>query len=99
MEKQANVISKSCYYQISYIVYIKRSITRDIDKILAYALITSPLNYGNGLLYGMPRTLMTRLQRVHNSTAGIVNCAGKRNHITAEWATSRIEVAEQDCGI
>ncbi|KAK2154228.1 hypothetical protein LSH36_274g06057 [Paralvinella palmiformis] len=41
-------------------------ITLDASKTLAHALITSRLDYGNALMYGLP---MTGLQKVHNSSA------------------------------
>jgi len=69
MERQVNAISKAaCYYQIRNIGYI----TLDACKTLAHALITSRLDYGNAPLYGLPSTLMTRLQKVQNVSARLV---------------------------
>ena len=82
MERQVNAISKACYYQIRNIGQIRRYITLDACKTLAHALITSRLDYGNALLYGLPSTLMTRLQKVHNSSARLVTRTHKREHIT-----------------
>jgi len=82
MERQINAISKACYYQIRNIGHIKRYITLDACITLAHALITSRLDYGNALLYGLPRTLMTRLQKVQNSSARLVTRTHKREHIT-----------------
>ena len=56
MEKQVIAISKVCYYHIRNNGSIRRYITRDAYKTLAHALITSRLDYGNALLYGLPRT-------------------------------------------
>ncbi|KAK2166100.1 hypothetical protein LSH36_42g09129 [Paralvinella palmiformis] len=58
MERQVNAISK-----------VRRYITLDACKTLAHALVISRLDYGNALLYGLPSTLMTRLQKVQNSSA------------------------------
>ena len=82
MERQVNAISKACYYQIRNIGHIRRYITLDACKTLAHALITSRLDYGNALLYGLPSTLMTRLQKVQNSSARLVTRTHKREHIT-----------------
>ena len=50
--------------------HITQYTTRDACNILAHALITSQLDYGNPLLYGgLLRTLMTLSQRVQNSAA------------------------------
>ena len=71
MERQVNAISKTCYYHIrSFIRHIRRYITLDACKTLAHTLITSLLDYGNGLLYSLPSTLMTRLQKVQNLLPG-----------------------------
>jgi len=40
------------------------------------------LDYDNALLYGLPSTLMTRLQKVQNSSARLVTHTHKREHIT-----------------
>ncbi|KAK2140999.1 hypothetical protein LSH36_1186g01028 [Paralvinella palmiformis] len=66
MERQENAISKACYYPIRNIGHIKRYITLDPCKTLAHAMITFRLDYGNALLYGIPSTLMARLQKVQN---------------------------------
>ena len=59
-----------------------RYITSDPCKTLAHAITTSRLDYGNSLMYGLPGTLVTRLQRVQNSAAGLVTRTRKRQHIT-----------------
>ena len=79
--KQVNAISKACYYQIRNIGYIRLYITLDACKTLAHALITHRLDYGNTLLYGLPSTLMTLLQKVQNSSARLVSRTHKREHI------------------
>ena len=61
-EKQVNAISKAFYYHIRNIGSIRRYITRDACKTLAHTFITSRLDYGNALLYGLQNTLMTHLQ-------------------------------------
>jgi len=82
MERQVNAISKACYYQIRNIGHIRRYITLDACKTLAHALITPRLDYANALLYGLPSTLMTRLQKVQNYSARLVTRTHKREHIT-----------------
>ena len=54
----------------------------DACKTLAHALVTSRLDYGNALLYGLPSTLLTRLQRIQNSAARLVTRTRKRDHVT-----------------
>jgi len=57
MEKQANYICKSCYYQIRNIEFIRNYINDETCKTLVQALIISRLNYGNALLYNIPLSL------------------------------------------
>ena len=60
MEKQVNVISKSCFYHIRNISKVRQYITNDACKILVQALVTSRLDYGNALLQGFPQVLIER---------------------------------------
>jgi hypothetical protein len=82
MEKQVNNITRACYYQIRNIGKIRRSITTDACRTLIQASITSRLDYANVLLYGLPRSLLNRLQRVQNSAARLVTRSRKREHIS-----------------
>ncbi len=58
-EKQVNAISKICCHNFRNIGSIRRYITSDAWKTLANVLITSMLEYGNALPYGIPRTAKT----------------------------------------
>ena len=46
------------------------------------ALVVSRLDYANSLLYGVPKRLLDKLQKVQNAAARIVACVGVREHIT-----------------
>ena len=70
MEKQVNVISKSCFYHIRNTGKVRQYIANDACKILVQALVTSRLDYGDALLQGFPQVLTERLQRIQN-------CAGR----------------------
>ena len=80
--KQVNSISKSCFFQIRKIGQIRRYITKDACRSLVQALVTSRLDYGNGLLHGLPQTIINRLQRVQNTAARLISKTKKRDHIT-----------------
>ena len=45
-------------------------------------LVTSRMDYCNSLLYGLPKTLIGRLQRVQNKAARIVSRVSHHDHIT-----------------
>ena len=48
-----------------------------------YVLVTSRLDYGNALIYGLLSTLVERLQRIQNSITWLVTRIHKREHITS----------------
>jgi hypothetical protein len=82
MEKQINAISRACYQQIRNIGKIRKNITTEACKTLVQATITSRLDYANVLLYGLPKCLLGRLQRVQNSAARLISRSRKHDHIT-----------------
>jgi hypothetical protein len=53
MQKQESAITKSYYFQTRNIGRIRSYTTEDACKKLVYSLVTSRLNYGNALLYGL----------------------------------------------
>ena len=82
MEEQVAQTAKSCYYQLRNIGQIRSSITEGACRTLVHALVTSRLDYGNGLLYGIPQVTIQRLQRIQNCAARIVTRTRKYEHIT-----------------
>ena len=62
---------------------IRNSLDLNSAKLLANALVTSRLDYCNGLLYGINKGLSKKLQMVQNSLARVVIPSVKRrDHIT-----------------
>ena len=49
---------------------------------MVQSLVTSRLDYSNGLLYGIPKSAASVLQSVQNSAARIVTKTAPREHIT-----------------
>ena len=47
---------------------------------LIHAFITSRIDYCNSLLYGMPDTILSDLQRIQNTVARILTKCGDRNY-------------------
>jgi hypothetical protein len=62
MEKQGSSLAKSCFFQIRNIGRIRPYISNDACKTLVSALVTSRLDYGNALLFGVNSSLITKLQ-------------------------------------
>ena len=82
MEKQVNAICKSCYYQICCVSSIHPYITTEAYKTLVQVLVISRLDYVNALLYGVFRTLVSRLQRIQKSAARLVKHILNWEHTT-----------------
>ena len=82
LENQVNAITKSCYYHLRNIGSIRECLTDDACKTLINALVTSRLDYGNALLYGINDSLCKKLQKIQNSAARLISRSKKRDHIT-----------------
>ena len=65
-------IKKACnvaFYHLHNLRRIKKYLSRDSLIILVHAFITSRLDYCNGLLFGLPKAQIAKLQRVQNAAA------------------------------
>ena len=82
MEKQVSAVAKACFYQIRNIGQIRKFLTTNACKALVHSLVTSRLDYGNALLYGIAGGLLGRLQRVQNAAARLITRTRKREHVT-----------------
>ena len=81
-EKQVSAIVKSCYFHICNIGRIRRFITTSACKTLVNSLVTSRLDYGNTLLFGINKSTLNRLQKVQNTAARLVTRTKPREHIS-----------------
>lgn len=82
MEAQVNSVCRSMNYHLRNIRKIRPLITQPIAAQLVHSLISSRLDYCNSLLYGIPDSLLSRLQRVQNTAARIVSRCPRASHIT-----------------
>ena len=62
--------------------HIRKYLSRSSSETLIHAFIRSRLDYCNSLLYGLPKYMLSKLQRVMNASARLVYCAPKSCHIT-----------------
>ena len=74
MDRQINAVTKSCFFQIRNIGCIRKHISTKACKTIIQALVTSRLDYGNGLLCGVTDSNLAKLQRVQNTAARLVAC-------------------------
>ena len=73
---------KTAFLKIREISYYPRFLTTSTTKTLIHAYITSHLDYCNGLLYGLPKDSINRLQRILNTAARLVTLTRKYDSIT-----------------
>ena len=71
--------SFSCLYNLCR---IRKYLTRQDTECLVHAFIGSKINYCNGLLYGLPTSATSKLQRLQNAAARLVNGFPRFCHIT-----------------
>ena len=82
MEQHVKKICSEANYHLRNISKICKNLTQDSAQILIHAFISSKLDYCNSLLYGIPKYLVCRLQRVQNTAARIVTLIRNYDSIT-----------------
>ena len=75
-------VCKLANAQIRNIRLKRRMLDRNTSEMLVHAFISSRLDYCNALLYGLPKTLLGRVQRIHHNAARVVTKTPPREHIT-----------------
>ena len=74
---------RGCMYQLCQLRRVKRSLTLDSRRALATACLASRIDYCNGVLYGVAKGEVQRLQMVLNAAARLVVGTGKFSHVTS----------------
>jgi len=82
MKQQISSICKVAHFHLRNIGSIRKFITREACEQLIHAFITSRLDYGNALLYGVPDSQLKRLQRIFHIAARIITLTPSSHHIT-----------------
>lgn len=82
MVEQVGATCRSCYMHVRNIGRIRPFLSQSATEKLVHAFISSKLDYNNALLYGLPTTLIGKLQKIQNCAARIVTRTCKRAHIT-----------------
>ena len=72
MNQQINNMCRVAHFHLRNLGAIRKFITQDACEKLVHAFITSRLDYGNSLLYGIPDYQIYRLQRILHIAARIV---------------------------
>ena len=84
MENHVCVLVKSCFAQIRTIGRIRPYLSESACKTLVTTLVTSGLDYGNVILYGINNNVLSTLQRVQNTAARLITRKRKYDNITPE---------------
>ena len=75
---------KGAFYHLHNIRCMRKYLDRDSTEKLIHAFVTRRLDYCNGILYGLPSNLISKLQRVQNinAAARLLYRAPRYCHIT-----------------
>ena len=83
MEAHVSNTVRGCMYQLRQLRSVKRSLTLDSRRALATAFVASRIDYCNGVLYGVAKGEIQRLQMVLNAAARLVG-TGKFSHVESD---------------
>ena len=79
--KHMQNVCKSANYHIRAMRHIRSSLTNEMAKTVASALVNSQLDYANSVLYGTSTVNIAKLQRVQNTLARVVTSTKRFQHI------------------
>ncbi len=82
MQKHVNYICKKGFYHIRDLFALRKILDEKKTNTAAHAFVTSILDYGNSLLYGMSAYLVEKMQKVQNAAVRAVRKVKKNDHIT-----------------
>lgn len=72
LDKQINVVVKSCFYQLRLLAKIKPVLSFNIFKQVIHDFISTRLDYCNALYIGVNQISLSRLQLVQNAAARLL---------------------------
>ena len=82
LEKHIMNTWKTAFYHLRNIAKIRNCLSQDNAETLVHAFISSKLDFCNALLYGLPQSVIDRLQYVQNCAARLVTRTRSSEHIT-----------------
>ena len=75
-------ICRRAHFHLRNIGRIRMLLSFEAWSQLIHALITTTLDYCNGILFNLPKNKIERLQRIQNQAARMLKRIPRRNHIT-----------------
>ncbi len=82
MEDQVKKICQASYFHLRNIRSIRKYLSQENTEKLIHAFVSSRLDNGNSLLYGISKTLIHRLQLIQNAAARTIYMIRKYDHIS-----------------
>jgi len=79
---QVDSLCKSAFLQLRDLRAIRKSLNKKATLTATHAFITSRLDYGNSLLYGVHEKQIKRVQCIQNVAAKLVKGGRKYDHVT-----------------
>ena len=78
----SNIVRVSSFH-IRNISRIRKYLNQSAAEQIIHAFVTSRLDNGNALFYGLPQNQISRLQHIQNTAARVVTLSRKSCHITS----------------
>ena len=72
MKSHISSVCKKGFYQICRLKQIRKYFNKETTERLVHSFITSHIDYGNSLLFGLPETTIHKLQRLQNAAARLI---------------------------
>jgi hypothetical protein len=82
MQAHISHVCRTCYFHLRNIGRIRKCLTKESAATLVHSLVASRIDYGNSLLYGLPNSLLSKLQRILNTAARIVSLSSRFDPIS-----------------
>lgn len=82
MSQHISNVCRTCNMHLHSIGKIRVNLTKEAAEIMVNALITSRLDYANGIFYKLPKYLTNKLQKVQNNSARLILRKKKRDRVT-----------------
>lgn len=76
-----NSSCKGAFHHLRSIARIRNYVSVKTTDILVHAFFTSKFDFCNSLLYGVPKSLLQKLQSVQNVAARLETCTRKYDHV------------------
>ena len=75
-------ICRRAHFHLRNIGRIRMLLSFKALSLLIHALITTTLDYCNGIFFNLPKNKIERLQRIQNQATRMLKRIPRRNHIT-----------------